>query len=187
MTEINNNINNIPQNSSFIYRHNKENGKVASNNPEKRVNQNKDRNVNTDKVKNSKRNKNERYFKPPLVIDSSNNMFYITHNGKSEMILIDEGEYTLTDLRVEILSKVDQTYGAGKISLDLIGSGSDKVVNAKKNKDIREGIKIPKEDKILSELVKKEKEGKRILVKMEDSIIKMRKQIESIKKLKESK
>ena len=69
-------------------------------------------------------------IKRPINIDSSNNIFYINHNGENESIKIEPGKYDLIELSKAIQTKVNETFGIGKVTVELTGSGSDRVIRA---------------------------------------------------------
>ena len=78
-------------------------------------------------------------IKRPIRVDDSNNIFYINHNGENETVKVEPGEYNLTELSGEIQSKVNETFGIGKVKVDLTGSGSDRLLMAE-DKSIYEEI-----------------------------------------------
>ena len=43
---------------------------------------------------------------------------------------VEPGEYNLTELSGEIQQKVNETFGIGKVTVELTGSGSDRVIKA---------------------------------------------------------
>jgi len=69
-------------------------------------------------------------IKRPIRVDESNNIFYINHNGENETVKVEPGEYNLTELSGEIQQKVNETFGIGKVTVELTGSGSDRVIRA---------------------------------------------------------
>lgn len=69
-------------------------------------------------------------IKRPINIDSSNNIFYINHNGENESIKIEPGKYDLIELSKAIQTKVNETFGIGKVTVELTGSGSDRLIRA---------------------------------------------------------
>jgi len=78
-------------------------------------------------------NKNKKTIDPinrPINIDSSNNIFYINHNGENESIKIEAGKYNLIELSKAIQTKVNENFGIGKVTVELTGSGSDRVIRA---------------------------------------------------------
>jgi len=66
----------------------------------------------------------------PINIDDSNNIFYINHNGENKSIKIEPGEYSLTELSSAIQTKVNESFGMGKVKLNLTASGSDRFIKA---------------------------------------------------------
>lgn len=82
-------------------------------------------------------------IKRPIRVDDSNNIFYINHNGENKTVKVDAGKYNLTELSSEIQRKVNETFGIGKVSVEITGSGSDRVIRA--------------EDKILFDFLDKDK------------------------------
>lgn len=81
---------------------------------------------------------NEEIFeliKRPIKVDDSNNIFYINHNGENKRVKVDPGVYKLTELSSEIQRKVNETFGKGKVTVELTGSGFDRVIRAE-NKTI---------------------------------------------------
>lgn len=70
----------------------------------------------------------------PINIDSSNNIFYINHNGENESIQIEPGKYNLIELSKAIQTKVNENFGIGKVTVELTGSGSDRVIRAEDKK-----------------------------------------------------
>ena len=81
--------------------------------------------------------------KRPIKIDDSNNIFYINHNGKNETVKVEPGEYNLTELSNEIQRKVNESFGIGKVKVELTGSGSDRLLMAEDKSIFKD---IPKEE-----------------------------------------
>jgi hypothetical protein len=54
-------------------------------------------------------------------------------------VKVDPGEYNLTELSREIQRKVNETFGIGKVKVDLTGSGSDRLLMAE-DKNIFEEV-----------------------------------------------
>jgi hypothetical protein len=74
-----------------------------------------------------------------IKINESSNILYINHNGENETVKVDPGEYNLTELSREIQRKVNETFGIGKVKVDLTGSGSDRLLMAE-DKNIFEEV-----------------------------------------------
>jgi len=81
--------------------------------------------------------------KRPIRVDESNNIFYINHNGKNETVKVEPGEYNLTELSNEIQRKVNESFGIGKVKVELTGSGSDRLLMAEDKSIFKD---IPKEE-----------------------------------------
>ena len=82
-------------------------------------------------------------IKRPIRVDDSNNTFYINHNGENKTVKVEAGKYNLTELSSEIQRKANETFGIGKVTVKITGSGSDRVIRA--------------EDKIIFDFLDKDK------------------------------
>jgi plasmid replication initiation protein len=72
----------------------------------------------------------------PIKITSKNNSFLINYQEHKKTVKVDPGEYNLTELQAALKQKVNESFGIGKLSLQLNAAGSDRLIYAEtKEKD----------------------------------------------------